>query len=276
MNCSEVNALSPLYLSGELDATRSAAVAKHLATCPECSLQLQMHADLDNLLRQAILSEHISTVALDRRVHEHLAVEPELPPVRSFPRRTFIAIAAAAVLLFAAGIGYALFGNHPAPVYADAAADHHDEVIDQQPRKWLVDRAAIASLAEKHGVSPSAFAALTPAGYHLGSAKICGLNGHPFLHLVFVADLASGSLNRAPRITPPDKNREVSLFICTRTAAALPRSASTRENGRLFHTPAIGPEHLACFETDRVTALVVTDQAGDAALKFARFAAGVF
>lgn len=266
MNCSEVSALSPLYLSGELDATRSAEVAKHLATCPECSLQLQMHADLDNLLRQAMLSEHISTVALDRRVHERIATAPNPQPNRSVPRRAFIALAAAAILLLVAGLGYALFGNHPAPVYADAAADHHDEVIDQQPRKWIKDRAAIASLAEKHGISSSAIAGLAPAGYHLGCARVCGLNGHPFLHLVFVADSASAS---------PDKTREVSLFLCPRVAALLPRSASTTQDGQLFHTPAIGPEHLACFETDRVTALVVTDQAGDAALKFARFAAGI-
>ncbi|HEV2488254.1 MAG TPA: zf-HC2 domain-containing protein [Candidatus Acidoferrales bacterium] len=266
MICSEVNALSHLYLSGELDATRSAEVAKHLATCAECSLQLQMHADLDSLLRQAILSEHISTAALDRRVRDHIAIGPNPQPNLSVPRRAFLAIAAAAILLLVTGIGYALFGNHPAPVYADAAADHHDEVIDQQPREWLMDRAAIVSLAEKHGVSSSAIAGLAPAGYHLGCARVCDLNGHPFLHLVFVADSAS---------TSPDKTREVSLFLCPRAAAALPQSSSTTENGQLFHTPAIGPEHLACFETDRVTALVVTDQAGDAAMKFARFAAGI-
>jgi putative zinc finger protein len=266
MNCAEVNSLSSLYLSGELDASRSAAVAKHLATCASCALQLQMHGDLDNLLRQAILSEHISTAALDRRVHERISAEVEPHPLRVVPRRALVAVAVAVIFLLVVGLGYALVVSHPAPVYADAAADHHDEIIDQQSRQWLSDPAAIASLAREHGVSSSAVTALAPAGYHLGCAKICRLNGHAFLHLVFVANAASKS---------PDKYHEVSLFLCSR-AAALPRSASTKEDGRKFYVPIVGPEHLACFETKQVTALVVTDQAGGAALNFARSAAGVF
>ncbi|HKW87850.1 MAG TPA: zf-HC2 domain-containing protein [Candidatus Acidoferrales bacterium] len=266
MNCAEVNSLSSLYLSGELDPSRSAAVAKHLATCPACALQLQMNAGLDNLLRQAILSEHISTAALDQRVHERISAETAPRPIRAVPRGAFIAVAAAVILLLVVGLGYALFVSHPAPVYADAAADHHDEVIDQQPRRWLSDPAAIAALASKHGVPPSAVAALAPAGYHLSCARVCDLNGRPFLHLVFVADAAGKS---------SDKDREVSLFLCPR-AQALPRSSMKKEDGRSFYTPIVGHEHLACFETNQVTALVVTDQAGDAALKFARSAVGVF
>ena len=268
MNCSEVTSLSPLYLSGELDPSRSAAVAKHVATCPSCALQLQMHADLDNLLRQAILSEHITTAALDRRVRQHISAEAEPHPARSVPRIALIAVAAAVLLLLVGGLGYrTLFGNRTPTVYADAAADHHDEIIEQQPRRWLSDSAEIASLAQRHGVSPSAIAALAPAGYHLHCAKICDLNGRPFLHLVFVPDSAKNS---------PDAAREISLFLCPRSAAALPRSAPTKQNGQLFYAPVVGPEHLACFETNHVTALVVTDQSRKTALNFALAAAGVF
>lgn len=266
MNCAEVNSLSPLYLSGELDPSRSAALANHISTCPPCALQLQMHADLDNLLRQAILSEHVSTAALDRRVHERISADTRPRTLRVVPRGAFIAVAAAVILILVVGLGYALFLSHPAPVYADAAGDHHDEIMDQQPRKWLTEPAAIAELARSHGVSPAAIAAINPAGYQLRCAKICGLNGHPFLHLVFVPD--SGSKT-------PSRDREVSVFLCPRLEG-LPQSESATENGRTFHTPVVGAEHLACFETNQVTALVVTDQTGDAALKFARSAADVF
>lgn len=266
MDCAEVNSLSALYLSGELDPSRSAAVARHLSTCPACALQLQMNAGLDNLLRQAILSEHISTAALDRRVHEKISAETSPHPVRTVPRRAFVAVAAAVLLLLVGGLGYTLIVSRPAPVYADAAADHHDEIIDQQPRKWLSDSASIAKLAQKHGVSPASVASLAPAGYHLSCARVCDLNGHPYLHLVFVADAAGKS---------SDKNREISMFLCPHEQA-LPRSSTEVEDGREFYTPVVGHEHLACFETKEVTALVVTDQAGDAALKFARSAATIF
>lgn len=268
MNCAEISSLSPLYLSGELDPSRCAAVAKHVATCSSCALQLQMHADLDNLLRQAILSEQISTAALDRRIHERITAEAHQRPTRPLPHRSLFAVAAVILFLLVGGLGYrALFGKHTPAVYADAAADHHDEIIDQQPRKWISDPPAIASLAQKHGVSPSAIAALAPAGYHLECAKICDLNGQPYMHLVFVADSTDN---------PPAKDRKISLFICPRTAATLPQSSPTTQDGRVFYAPVIGPEHLACFETKEMTALVVTDQAGDAALNFARTAAGVF
>lgn len=282
MNCAEVRSLSSLYLSGELDPTRSAAIAKHVATCPSCALQLQMHTDLDNLLRQAILSDHISAATLNRRVHERIADEGDLHPVRSVPRAAIIAVAAAILLLLVGGLGYrALFGMRTPTVYADAAADHHDEIIDQQPRKWISDQAAIALLAKAHGLSPSAVAALAPAGYRLECAKVCSLDGRAFLHLVFVSDVASDDRVNKPvarniASNSPDKTQKVSLFLCPREFESLPQVAQkTTEDGKSLYTPSVGAEHLACFETKQVTALVVTDEAGNAALKFASSAAGI-
>ena len=58
---------------------------------------------------------------------------------------------AAAFLLLAAG--YLLVPGHVARVYADAATDHRMEVVEQQPRHWMTDPAAIAALGEKLGIS---------------------------------------------------------------------------------------------------------------------------
>lgn len=280
MNCTEVNSLSPLYLSGELDPSRSAAVAKHVATCPSCALQLQMNADLDDLLRRAILSQNLETAALDQRVRQRIAVDPEIRASRTVPSRYLVAVAATLLLLLVGGLGYrALFRNRVPVVYADAAADHHDEVIDQQPRHWLFDRAAIASLAKKQGLSSDAIAALAPPGFHLECAKICSLDGHAFLHLVFISDRPADEANPisgGATKNSADRTREVSLFLCPHDVESLPRIRQVKEEqGKLFYTPGVGPEHLACFQTGRVTALVVTDQVGNAALKFARFAAGM-
>jgi hypothetical protein len=280
MNCTEVSSLSPLYLSGELDPSRTAAVAKHVATCPSCALQLQMNADLDALLRRAILSQSLETAALDQRVRQRIATDRKTRVARSVPSRYLIVVAASLLLLLVGGLGYrALFDSRIPVVYADAAADHHDEVIDQQPRHWLFDRTAIASLAEKQGVSATAIASLAPPGYHLECAKICSLDGHAFLHLVFVSDEPANDANRASSgvaKNPAERLREVSLFLCPREVDSLPQIHPMRkERGKPFYTPGIGSEHLACFEAGRVTALVVTDQSSNIALKFARFAAGI-
>jgi anti-sigma factor RsiW len=280
MNCAEVKSLSPLYLSGELDASRAAAVAKHVATCPSCALQLQMNTDFDALLRRAILSQSLETAALDQRIHERIVAEAQPRPAHLISRSAVIAVAASILLLLIGGLMYRnLLGNRTPTVYADAAADHHDEVIDQQPRKWIYDRAAISSLAQRNGVSASAIAALAPKGYHLECARICSLDGRPFLHLVFVADQPAGEAQNsfsASTAGAGERTREISLFLCSHKTDSLPEIHQVKkEGGKSFYTPGVGSEHLACFQTGQVTALVVTDQAGDAALKFARFAAGV-
>ncbi len=99
-------------------------------------------------------------------------------------------------------------------------------------------------------------AALAPAGYRPEHGKLCRLNGRVFLHLVYT-----------------DGAHEFSVFLRERDAGVLPGEPRDSVNGRSLHAADVGDEHLGCFDTDRLRAMVVTDQPGEAALSIARLAA---
>jgi anti-sigma factor RsiW len=257
MNCSEIAALAPLYRAGELDPAGAAAFAAHLADCPECARSLREQEQLDDLLRGVILSEAVSTTAVDRRVRERVAAElggvprPSLA-VGSGPRWRIAALASVAALLLLAVAYRHLSGPHG--VYADAAADHRSEVVDAHWRPWLTDPVAISALAERTGVAPRAVLALAPPGYHLARAKRCALNGRPFLHLVY----SNGA-------------QEFSAYLRPRDEEVLPGLNGKTKPGALYTTD-FGAEHLGCVQTSGLTAMIVTDESAAAASDLARFA----
>ena len=53
MNCSEIQFLTPLYLSSELEATRLADFELHLRQCGACARELESAGRCDELLRDA-------------------------------------------------------------------------------------------------------------------------------------------------------------------------------------------------------------------------------
>lgn len=265
MNCQERVALSPLYHSGELDARNAAAFAAHLRACAACAREIQTQSMFDARLREAVLAEETDTAALDRRVLESIiagAREPQpAPPMRAFPRRWWAAATALAValVLVAGGFGYrALLGQRTAPVYSDAAQDHQDEVVDHQPRKWHFDLPTIQALAARELVPQADVAVLASHGFRLERGKLCRLNGQIYLHLVY-----------------QDGKDELSVFLRQRNPAPLPGRPQTAANGRPLYTAHVGREHVAAFDTDRLTAVVVSTQSNESALDFASFAAGV-
>jgi hypothetical protein len=67
---------------------------------------------------------------------------------------------------------------------AAAERDHRMEIVNAQPRRWLVDRDAITTLAIGQGVTPQQLSELIVPGYELVEGKVCRLNGHAYLHLV--------------------------------------------------------------------------------------------
>jgi anti-sigma factor RsiW len=261
MSCSEVTELAPLYLSADLDRARSAAFEAHLKSCPECMREFERQARLDARLREAIVAEPLDTVNLDRRVRERIGAEAGKGarwPLYGVSGRPWAlaAVAVVAAMLVAAAGYRVLLGSHVPRVYADAALDHKLEVTDHGPRQWLVDPTQIAALAETQGIAGSAPSGLAANGYRLERGKLCFLDGRIFLHLVY----ANGAA-------------EFSVYLRQRGDEPLPGKVRETENGRTLHASSPGDEHIASFQTDSLTVVVVTNQPADAALGMARFAA---
>lgn len=263
MTCSEIARLAPLYITGEIDARSAAEFDAHLKSCPSCMQELERQARLDARLREVILAEETNVARVDRRIRELIAAETAgetLPELQSRSRGwvvSAISVAAAALILIALGY-HTLLGTRVARVYADAARDHHLEVVQRQPRPWLTDPAQIAALAEKQGIAPSAVTSLASGSYHLNRGRLCFLDGRIFLHLVF-----------------SDGAQEFSVYLRERDAKALPGPAREIANGKPLCTSDVDSEHIASIETSELTAVVVTDRSSDAALNFARFASAV-
>ncbi|MDR3721064.1 MAG: zf-HC2 domain-containing protein [Candidatus Acidoferrales bacterium] len=255
MHCSDISELAPLYIAGEVDSQRAAEVDAHLKTCPACMRELETQARLDARLREVLLADELDVSRVNRRIRELIAADSAgglVPQLQPGPGRLVTAAMGIAAALLVIAAGYLLMPVHVARVYADAATDHHLEVIEQQPRRWLTDPAEIAALAEQLGISDSVPRALT-SGYHLERAKICRLDDRLFLHVVY-----------------SDGTREFSLYMRPRDGQHLTGSIRGFANGRLLRICDAGGEHLSSFETSRLTALVATDQPADAALRFAR------
>jgi len=235
MNCSRIEELAPLFLSGEIDAELHAAIRVHAARCPECALHLEQQAWVDDQLRDALATPPPDTTALDRAIWRRI----DTPS----PRRWLIPAAAAAVLVLSAASWFLPIRPAPPRIYTDAARDHHREVVDRQPRRWRSTAAEIDAVAARQGFSAAEALALAPAGYRLEHAKICGLAGKPVLHLVYT-----------------DGAREFSLYLLHAQA------------GR--QAVEVGAENIESFEGSRFTALAVTDASAAECRQFAAALAG--
>ena len=246
MNCTDIAALSPLYLLGELDASRAAAFQAHVESCRACAREMRQQTEFDSRLRaQADAADReIDTAALDHAILRRIAAEEG----RRLPARWLIAAGVTAVLI-ASTLAYRVWHvPQVSAVCEDAARDHHHEVIDRQPRAWLSDHAQIEELAQRQGLPASAVVSLAASGYRMERGKLCRLDGQVFLHLVYT-----------------DGAQEFSVFL--RPKDAKPVAG--------VYTADLGADHLASFQTERLAAIVVTDQSAEAALHLVRLAAGV-
>ena len=236
MTCTELAELSPVYLSGELDNRRAAILDAHLRACPGC---------FEELRRQA----QGSAAGRDRQA----GVRPHRP------RPWVIAVMSAAAMFLLAALGsLVLMGPQLERVYASAAQDHRREIGERQPRRWVVDPAQIAALAERRGVPGSAVLALSAQGYHFERGRLCFVGRRVFVHLVYSRD-----------------GHEFSVYLRGRGTDALPGAIRETVNGAPLRVADEGSQHVASVQTSRLTVLVVDDQSPDAALRFARFASTV-
>ena len=244
MNCQDVQELAPLYLSGELDAPRTRAVREHLNECGECRQEIESEIDLDHRLRNELLSAPLDSSAVEQRVRETIAAQPR------FSRRLRIAVGIAAMLLLAAAGLLALRSlsrSQPVEICSDAARDHVREIVRQEPRRWTSDRSGIDTLSEHVGLSPAAVSKFTVPGYQLERGKLCRLDGHVFLHLVY-----------------SDGTREFSLF--------LQPARDSHPAGELYAAD-FGAEHTASIRSSQARAVIVTSESDAAAKALAGIAA---
>ena len=160
MNCAEMAALAPLYLSGELDAARTSAVNAHLQICAACARDVEQQRELDARLRGALLAEDPGTNVLVPGIRRRIAV------ARAKRRVLTLALTAASVVLAPGVLLYRFRRWPPVRALTDAAQDHRREVVDRQVRKWR-RRREIEALAQRQGLPSNAIPALAAAGYRL-------------------------------------------------------------------------------------------------------------
>jgi hypothetical protein len=127
-----------------------------------------------------------------------------------------------------------------AQVHSDAVRDHGRVAAHRQ---WISDPEVLAQLARQEGVEASMLLTLAPAGYRLKHGKACGLDGRWSLHLVYT-----------------NGTHEVSVFLRQRDADPAPGRAREIVKGRTVYAVDIGSEHLTFFQTEQLTAMVVSDQ----------------
>lgn len=193
--------------------------------------------ELDQRVRESIASEQVDTSRVAAAVRNQIQS-------RRVPR--WAAVAAGIVAMAGAGLlSYRAFHKEETPpVCIDAARDHDREVVRSERRRWLTELSSIEALGETQGVPSSAIAALATTGYRLERGRLCFLNKQIFLHLVYTRNGGELSVYLKPRASDSPVDRSV-------------RQAS------------VGPEGLAYFQTDRLTAVFVDARTSQAAA-FAR------
>ena len=225
MTCTEISTLTPLFLSGELDAVRGPEFREHLNLCDSCAREVREQESIDSRLRRFLSDEKHDTAFIEQQVRASIKAESR--------RRLLAVVAIAAVVLFAV-VGYQmLLGARTKAIYRAAAADHMREIVEQQPRTWQTDLTAIERLAGTQGIETAEIASISLTGYRLAQGRLCLLNGRVFLHLVYT-----------------DGRGNVSVFL---------RSKDTPKF-RTGDAGAFGNEYVAGIRKTSLTALVVSNQ----------------
>ena len=254
MNCNEIDFLTPLYLSSELEATRLADFEQHLRLCSVCANSLEAVRHYDDLLRDAVDAQPLNTEKLRQRVSSQ---------IRKATRRRFLfarpvytlPIAAALLLIIAAGLYIILSGSLSQTVYAAAQHDHYIEVVQKKERPWLETPEEIKVFVRDELGEANFLDRLTPDGYHLARALHCYLLKQRYVHLVY----RNGS-------------HEISIFVRPREAE-LTGSPVEIVNGCGLYAAAVSKFEIAGFQSQKYRVLVVSDLSRSESLKIARKAA---
>src|SRR5580704_17500598 len=229
MNCEDINQLSALWHSGELEEARQKTFDAHLAACAACATGIREQWNNDARLREALADEPADARGVEQRVMRQIARERVS---RWVWRGVVPAMAAAAALVATVLVLNSQRGTPVNPaILADAARDHTVEVIKQAPRRWRTDASDIAVIEKAQGIYDSDVKALESTGYQLQRPKICRLGGTPYMHLVYAK-----------------AGREISVYMRVRGEQKVRETASNS-----------GDLQLGAFSSGRVQAVIVTD-----------------
>lgn len=257
MNCSETQFLTPLYLSGELDATQMFDFELHLRRCTACARELEAARQCDEWLRDAWYQEPLGTDELRQRIMTQIAKTKRRRLIFRWPPYT-LPIAASLLAAITAGIFIVLWGGSSQTVYAAARDDHYIEVVQREPRPWLETPGEIKEFVRAELGDADFLDRLAPAGYQLKRALHCYLLNQRYVHIVY----ESGG-------------REVSVFV-RRKGAGLPGAALEVVNGCPLHAASVKESEVAGFQSGRYTVLIVSDLPRAESLQLARAAAASF
>jgi anti-sigma factor RsiW len=235
MNCGEIEELSPLWHSGELDSERRREFDAHVAGCAACAAELREQETIDEHLREIVAAEPADTRVIEQQVRRRIARA-------KFQRWAIPGLVAAAALI--AMVIWRAPKSAPAnpAIFADAVRDHTAELINHVPRRWRADPSEVTTIEKSQGIQDADVKALEATGYRLQRARICRLGGAPWIHLVYARD-----------------GREFSVYMRVKEDQSVPEAASSSGNLQ-----------LASFTHGRVQAVIVTDAPKGECAKFAK------
>jgi anti-sigma factor RsiW len=257
MNCSETQFLTPLYLSGELDAMQMFDFELHLRRCAACTRELEAARQCDEWLRDAWHEESLGTDELRQRVRTEMAKTKRGRSIFGWPPST-LPIAASVLAAISLGIIIFLLGSRSPTVYAAARDDHYLEVVQGEARPWLETPDEIKEFVRAELGEADFLERFAPAGYQLKRALHCYLLNQRYVHIVYEGG-----------------GREVSLFV-RRKDAGLPGAALEVVNGCPLHAASVKEFEVAGFQSGRYTVLIVSDLPRAESLQLAKAAAASF
>lgn len=134
MSCAEFAHLLCAYHDGELSPDSEAAMAAHIAICPECRAEVNLFRKLSALASQ--LEEHTPTKEVWRNIEERLHSEASpseqktLDPLRRLSRKTTVGM----IVVLMLGLSFVAYAVFPAHKHAAINLGPFLDVFERSPQ----------------------------------------------------------------------------------------------------------------------------------------------
>ncbi|MER3428293.1 MAG: hypothetical protein C4334_09355 [Pyrinomonas sp.] len=212
MNCQDVKELIPLYLSGELDRDRRAALEGHFPACERCARLLEADRWADEVVRRSCGAVPVDSQLVIARVKRHMKRSGSrwLPsPDLGFKRLAFAACGLS--LMVALALFFVVRLTRETSLLEAAAEHHRHEVIEREPRDWYEGETGARSFLAAKLARDEVVDLVEGTGFKLVRARECNLLGDRYAHLVFA-----------------DGKRDLSVLINLRTDREAPEEVRVR------------------------------------------------
>ena len=149
MNCTEARALLHAYLDDELDAARSAEIARHLDACAACAARYRVLETMQRALRVPQL-RHAAPPGLAMRIRAQLPQDAPARRPRAHWQWPALSAALAALLLLAIAVA----GWQAAQLRAHRADNLVAEAVSDHVRSLLASHLIDVRSSDRHTVKP--------------------------------------------------------------------------------------------------------------------------